>query len=232
MTKTEENIKKKKKNKNYFRKEHQEAIVKYANCNNIEVRNKLYNEVISPVFKELIDKVSHKYKFTSLPNVSGLKADCEVYLITILSNFDPNKGHKAFSYFTVVTKHWFFHKTKKNAKEQALMKKQEDISGYAEAEFLSESNPYHKNRELREYVEGLKEEMAYWSRCDLKPNERKVLEAIKILLDDPESIDIFNKKAIYLYIRELTGLNTKQVLNSLGKFRKRYSTFKRTWIGK
>ena len=44
-----------------------------------------------------------------------------------------------------------------------------------------------------------------------------------------EEIDIFNKKAIYLYLREITGLNTKQIVNSLKKFRKRYSTFKNDW---
>lgn len=63
----------------------------------------------------------------------------------------------------------------------------------------------------------------------MKPNEQKVYEAIKILLDSPDTIEIYNKKAIYLYIREITGLNTKQVVNNLNKMRVRYRVFKKKW---
>ena len=63
----------------------------------------------------------------------------------------------------------------------------------------------------------------------MKENDIKVYEAIKILFDSKEDIEIFNKKAIYLYLREITGLNTKQIVNSLKKFRKKYSNFKQDW---
>ena len=63
----------------------------------------------------------------------------------------------------------------------------------------------------------------------MKPNEEKVYKAIRILLENPDDIEIFNKKAIYLYIREMTGLNTKQVVNNLNKLRTRYRTFKADW---
>ena len=63
----------------------------------------------------------------------------------------------------------------------------------------------------------------------MKPNEEKVYKAVKILLDSPDDIEIFNKKAIYLYLREITGLNTKQVVNSLNKFREYYYDFKQDW---
>ncbi len=50
-----------------------------------------------------------------------------------------------------------------------------------------------------------------------------------ILMKDPDSIEIFNKKAIYLYIREITGLNTKQIVNNLHKVRMKYKTFRNDW---
>ena len=57
-----------------------------------------------------------------------------------------------------------------------------------------------------------------------------VLQAIKILLEDKDNPNlIFNKKAIYLYIRELTGLNTKQVVNNLNKIRTKYRVFRHRW---
>ena len=64
----------------------------------------------------------------------------------------------------------------------------------------------------------------------LKANEEKVLKAVKILLEDKDNPElIFNKKAIYLYIREITGLNTKQVVNNLNKLRAKYRVFKYRW---
>ena len=63
----------------------------------------------------------------------------------------------------------------------------------------------------------------------MKENDLKVYQAIIILFESKEDIEIFNKKAIYLYLREITGLNTKQIVNSLKKFRKKYFLFKGDW---
>ena len=63
----------------------------------------------------------------------------------------------------------------------------------------------------------------------MKENDLKVYKAIVILFESKEDIEIFNKKAIYLYLREITGLNTKQIVNSLKKFRKKYDYFKADW---
>jgi predicted RNA binding protein with dsRBD fold (UPF0201 family) len=63
----------------------------------------------------------------------------------------------------------------------------------------------------------------------LKENEQKVLDAILLLMNNLEQIEIFNKKAVYLYMREITGLNTKQIVGCLNKMRIRYRTFKSKW---
>ena len=72
-------------------------------------------------------------------------------------------------------------------------------------------------------------EIDSWDTGNLKPNERKVLEAVRTVLDNSENIEIFNKKAVYLYLREITGLNTKQVVNNLNKLRVKYRSFKSDW---
>ena len=63
----------------------------------------------------------------------------------------------------------------------------------------------------------------------MKENDLKIYKAITILFESKEEIEIFNKKAIYLYLREITDLNTKQIVNSLKKFRKRYYGFRNDW---
>ena len=108
---------KKKRTKNlYFTKVHEDAIVKYAKTNDRQMRSMLYIEYIQPAFDQMVDKIVYTYRFTTLPNIDYLKDDCKVWLTTILNKYDPDKGAKAFSYFSVVTKNWFIHKVKKTQK--------------------------------------------------------------------------------------------------------------------
>ena len=226
--KTKKKRAKKKKNI-YFTKMHEEAILKYIDCPDREERNVIYRDVIRPVFVEMINKIVFTYKFTNLPNVDSLKDECEIHLITILSNFDPSKGSKAFSYFSVITKNWFIAKVKKTAIQLRREAHYDEISKRVEMDHLAIYNQYDEQRTKREFMEHLWKEIEKWEKANLKENERKILEAIKILLSDAETIEIFNKKAIYLYIREITNLNTKQVLNNLKRFRFEYSNFKTKW---
>ena len=90
-------------------------------------------------------------------------------------------------------------------------------------------NTYIEERNKFEFLGHLKREVDHWLEMPLRANEKKTIQAIQILFEDSENIEIFNKKAIYLYIREITGLNTKQVVSSLNKIRKRYREFKKEW---
>ena len=104
---------KRKKGRIYFTKDHELAILDYIASEDPKVRNQIYRDIIRPVFVEMISKIVFTYKFTNLPNIVSLKDECEMHLVTILSNFDPAKGSKAFSYFSVITKNWFIAKVKK-----------------------------------------------------------------------------------------------------------------------
>ena len=113
--------KRKAKNKNYyFTKVHEDAIVKYANTEDRDLRGVLYEEYIQPAFDQMVDKIIYTYRFTTLPNIEYLKGDCKVWLTTILNKYDPNKGSKAFSYFSVVTKNWLIVKLSRHKKETEL----------------------------------------------------------------------------------------------------------------
>ena len=213
----------------YFTQEHQDAIVAFAKSDNHEEREKLYRDLIGPTFNELVDKIVFTYKFNSLPNIEVLKHECKVDLTTILGKFDPDKGSKAFSYFSVITKNWFIHKTKKTAKQREREVYLEDVKRESDFITLSEENQYHNKREYKEFWLSLREEIVNWEKMELKENEQKVLKAINILFDNAEDIPIFNKKAVYLYLREITGLNTKHIVNNLNKLRSKYELFRKKW---
>jgi len=218
----------------YFTKVHEQAIIDYCNTEDMKIRNALYKEFIGPVFDEMVDKIVYTYKFTTLPNIDVLREDCKNWLITVLNKFDPSKGSKAFTYFSVISKNWFIAEVKKTSKKAKRELHIDDY--YFSAEFgegaatqLITYNSYISDRTKYEFFTHLKEEIVGWKRLPLRPNEQKTIQAIEILFSESENIEIFNKKAIYLYIREITGLNTKQVVSSLNKIRKRYAEFKKEW---
>ena len=220
---------KKKKKNEYFTKEHENAIVQYALTDDRKVRTQLYIELIGPVFDEMVDKIVYTYKFTTLPNIDPLKEECKIWLTTILDKFNPDSGSKAFSYFSVITKNWFIHKVKRNSKKTKTELQYDEMPLEIEQEYLSTTNDYLERMEQYQFWQKLYSEMNEWEKLKLKDNERKVLQAVKILFENAHEIEIFNKKAIYLYLREITGLNTKQVVNNLNKIRIKYHNFKISW---
>ena len=149
--------------------------------------------------------------------------------MTVLGKFNPDKGSKAFSYFSVITRNWFIQKVKKNKKKNLREFELDELPKERELKHIAVHNGYDDEREKEEFWNHLWTEINHWDTDKLKENEKKVLEAIKILLESPDDIEIFNKKAIYLYMREITGLNTKQIVNSLNKMRKKYRIFKMKW---
>ena len=211
----------------YFTEVHEKAIIEYCATTDRYVKSQLYVNYIHPAFDEMVDKIVYTYKFNTLPNIDFLREECKAWLVTILDKYDSNRGSKAFSYFSVITKNWFIHKVKKTTKR---MKTEVVIDNMTIVEErLVTYNMYASNRQHEEFFKYLLENVDNWLEQADKPNDIKVLKAIKTLFEHSTEIEIFNKKAIYLYMREITDLNTKQIASSLTKLRLRYREFKTEW---
>jgi len=227
---TQKNPQKKRRKKNhYFTKDHENAIIQYTKSNCIRERTELYVNWIEPAFNEMVDKIVFTYKFTNLPNIDYLRDECKIWLMTVVDKFDASKGSKAFSYFSVITKNWFIHKVKRQQKRNKREIDYDNLSKSYEEKYLSTDESYITEREELEFWNSFYKELKSWDSSQMKDNDLKVYKAINILFESKEDIEIFNKKAIYLYLREITGLNTKQIVNSLKKFRKKYYNFKSDW---
>ena len=213
----------------YFTQEHEQAIIDYCGSNCNKLRTNLYVRWIQPAFDQMVDKIVYTYKFTTLPNIDELRCECKVWLTTILEKYDPNKGSKAFSYFSVITKNWFIHKVKQTTKRNQREVDYEDALKEVDPDKIVCYNEWENNQQNKEFWEKLWIEIDGWGTNDMKESEKKVFEAVKILLSSVDEIEIFNKKAIYLYLRELTGMNTKQVVSQLNKMRRKYKLFKSDW---
>lgn len=213
----------------YFTQVHEDAIIKYCSTDDMRVKEEVYNALIRPAFSQMVDKIVFTYRFTTLPDIDDLREECKGWLVTILAKFDPNKGHKAFSYFSVVTKNWFIHKVKKNKKRLEREVSFEAVDYDLERDLVDKGESFQDFTVRKEMMENLKEEMSSWQPDFTKEAEKKVYDAVMMLFDSADEIEIFSKKAIYLYLRELTGMNTKQIVSQLNKMRTRYRTFRKEW---
>ena len=104
-----------------------------------------------PAFDEMVNKIIFTYKFTNLPNIDVLRDECKIWLMTILDKYDPNKGSKAFSYFSVITKNWFIHKVKKQQKQNRTEINIDNIAKNYEEQYLSTEESYLSEREKDEF---------------------------------------------------------------------------------
>ena len=214
----------------YFTQVHEDAIVEYClEETTFKRKSELYEKLIQPAFSEMVDKIVYTYRFTTLPNIDELRDDCKVWLTTILAKYDPNRGSKAFSYFSVITKNWFIHQVKKNSKRNQREVEYDKAQQEIEKVMRTSDDTYLEKRIEREFWTSLWEEIDSWDSAIMNENERKVYNAIRIVLSSKDDIEIFNKKAVYLYLREITGLNTKQIVSQLNKMRKKYKNFKHRW---
>lgn len=238
-----------KKPNEYFTNEVQNAILAYVKTNSLTEKNTLYKEIIGPKLKELIDNVVQVYKFGSLPNISFLKEECLLYLIAQLSKFEEdkiskitNKKSKAFTYFTVVSKHWFFASYKKHKKRKYeeiniddLYKSGSTASGLNESrndsiDEIITYNEYDLELERYEFKEALLKEINLWK--DQFKNDlefQKTINSVYTLIENINEIEFFNKKGIFVYLRELTGLETKEISAALKKIAVLFRAFKNKW---
>jgi len=218
---------KKKTKRQYFTQVHEDAIIEYCQTSCRQRKEVLYRDFIQPAFDELVDKIVFTYKFTSLPNIGFLREECKSWLVTILDKYDQSRGSKAFSYFSVITKNWFIHRVKKTTKQMKTETPLADMTKVESAVIVE--NQVNAIREHAEFFCHLNERLDVWLLEADRENDIKLLKAIKTLFDHSEQIEIFNKKAIYLYMREITDLNTKQIASSLSRFKIKYREFRRDW---
>lgn len=209
----------------YFTKDTDRAIERFLSTKEPKERHEIFQNEIKPAFEKLIENLIFVYGFYNLDDVETLKRECLSNLYEMIPKFDPTKGTKGFSYFNVVAKNWFIQKTreknKKNKLESELHVDLDHESVSSDPNFVVQ--PYEEQVEERERWIMFYEAMDTWRDRLTKKAEKQVLEAVIFIMRNPDLVPIYNKKAVYLYLRELTSLNTKQVVVNLKKIKALYN---------
>ena len=221
------------KSKNYFTKETENAIVRYNNESNPEIRSNIYRDEIHYPFFKLTENIIHTFKFyyTEVDNIEHLQHEVITFLLTKMHLFNPEKGAKAYSYFGTIVKNWLIIYNTKNYKKRVQsapvddLYKDETYSYNLEDERIVDNLSHFMDNYI-EYVEDNFEDFFP------KGNDAKIADAILELFRKRESIEIFNKKALYIYIREIMATNGLEVKTpKITKIANRlYSLFKNNYI--
>ena len=204
----------KKKSKVYFGQHTQDAIIEYNEATSSVVRNKIYQERIHAAFDKLCENIIHTYKFYYFDTASdSVKHEVTSFLIMNMHKYDHNKG-KAFSYFGTIAKNWLILNNNNNYKRYKL---HTEPSGY---DAMKNSAKDYERKEYRaDLVEFFDDVVVWWennmNKVFTRPKDILVADAIVELIRTREMIENFNKKALYLLIREMTGMNTQHITRIL-----------------
>jgi len=206
--------KRKKKTKNqYFTQDTEDAIVRYNGSSDPEERSKIYQNGIHYGFFKLTENIIHTFKFyyTEVDNIEHLQHEVITFLLSKIHLFDPTRGAKAFSYFGTIAKRYLIIQNTQNYKKRVDKAPVEDLHHSLSHSYDMDYNPMEKD-DLSDFLD---EYLEYCTKniYDLFPKEKdaKVADAILEIFRKRESIDIFNKKAIYLYIREMVDVKTPHI---------------------
>ncbi len=206
----------------YFTEDTELAIVEYLASEYQSERNKIYNSRIHYSFYKLAENLIHTFKFyyTEVEDLEDLKHEVVTFLLEKLHYFKVGKG-KAFSYFSIVGKNYLILYNNKNyAKKKA---KVDLLEADTDNGVL---NTMENKERLKEKVEFLD---LFIDKVDRKlhvifnkQDDLKVADAVLTLFKKRESLEIFNKKALYIYIREITGCDTPAITKVTKVLKKYY----------
>lgn len=200
----------KKSKANYFTKETEEYIVKYNNSTDPEYRNKIFQEHIYLPFYKLAENIIHTFKFyyTDVDKLEDLKHEIISVLVEEkIMKFDPTKGAKAYSYFGTIVKRWLINYNNKNYKKLLKMGSFDSIQESFDDSEVDLDKPSAKS--LSKFVDEWVKDSYETLDGDFKhQKDKQIADAVLTLFKSRADLDIFKKKALYIYIREMTGCNT------------------------
>ena len=221
MSKTATPVKKiKKKTKNYyFNQTTENAIIRYNKTDNATLKNTIYTQHISYAFDKLAENIIHTFKFYYFDVPSEqVKHEVVSFLVMNMHKFKEGKG-KAFSYFSIVAKNYLILHNNKNYKNYKIHDKMEVLDW---GNNIRDSQQRHEISDFnKEYVT---EMLAYWDNnlTNIFRRQKDILvaDAVLEMFRRRDNIENFNKKALYILIREMTGSKTQHITRIVNLMKK------------
>jgi len=224
----------------YFTQSTEDAIIRYNNETNLEIRNKIYREHIEYPLQKLVENVFNRFGFTYFETGPlEVQKEALAHLVANLGKYDPNrvsktfgkfKKSKAFSYFSVIAKNWFILLNNNNYKRfQSHVEISEEHSENTIQ--LQHVDKHYAEQETSEFISLTIE---FWeenvSKIFPKKRDLNIANAVVELIRNSHRIDAFNKKALYLYIRDISDCKTQQITKVINRMKQYHKNIYRMYL--
>lgn len=223
----------------YFTQETEDAIISYNNEENLDIRESLFREKILHAFEKLVENVFNTFKFSYFEtSPQDVQKECLTHLVANMHKFDPNRQSKndpnkkstAFAYFSIIAKHYLILLNNTNYKKfNQNVEISEDRDEHTIQ--LQQDDKYYAQQEMSDFIRLIIE---FWEKnidkIFTKQRDLNIANAVVELFRNSERIDAFNKKALYLYIREMAMCKTQQITKVINKMKQYHDTIQKSYI--
>lgn len=213
----------------YFGKDTELDIIRYNSLTDEGERSQLYEQSIHPALNKLVENVIHKYKFYYYESTyEDLKHDTVLYLHERLSKYSQTKG-KAFSYFTIVARNYLIVRTTENYESQV---NRDPLL------IIDERRNIATEVMIKERQDLLSDFMKEWStwgidhveRLFARERDQRIADAVFVLFRNCENIDNYNKKALYILIREQADVRTQYITRVINRLREIFNEMSEDYL--
>ncbi len=209
--------KKKAKRKVYFGKEVQDAIIEYNSTESSSEKNIIYGTRIHAAFDKLAENIINTFKFTYFNDpFQDVKHEVVAFMVMNMHKYDHTKGSKAFSYFSVVAKNYLILHNNNNYKKLKTHDGMDVLDRHRGKDSHYESDFMTFIDEITEYFDN------NMNTIFKKNRDLRIGYAIIDLMKQRDDIENFNKKALYILIREMTDVETAHITSVVNVLKKHY----------
>jgi hypothetical protein len=214
----------------YWGELQESAIIEFNTSDETNSKHRVYNDIILPAFSKLIENIYYTYNFNKiLFDYQQTRHEAMAHLYEKLGKFDPTSGAKSFSYFGTIVKNWMIQQS--NAAKKQVFVDNENVDTVVFDKSMEYYEDIEKTKDDYAFIEGL------IGRFDdlmiqesLNRDDIAVLEIINDIMKNYHKFNIYNKKQLYIYVREATDLPSRKITKSIKKIKKTYMVLKDEYI--
>lgn len=215
----------------YFTDDTEKAIIEYNLTTDLILKNDIYINKIHYPFSKLVENIYNTFKFSYFKTSPfDVQKECLSHLVEHINKFDPNRKSKihpdkkarAYSYFSIVAKNFLILLNNGNYKEfNQNLEIGEDREEHTVQ--LQHSDKHHIQSEMNDFMRLM---VNYFEnnvdKIFSKSKDIEIANAIIELLRSSDKIEIYNKKMLYLYVRELSDCKTQSITKIINKMKLHY----------
>lgn len=223
----------------YFTQETEDAVILYNKTEDPILREQIFRDRILQPFQKLVENVFNTFKFSYFETgPQDVQKECLTHLVANMHKFDPSRTSKAnpkkkttaFAYFSIIAKHYLILLNNTNYKkfnQNVEISEERDENTIQ----LQQDDKYYAQKELTDFIKLV---IDFWEKnvgkIFTKQRDLNIANAVVELFRNSDRIDAFNKKALYLYIREIASCKTQQITKVINRMKQYHDTIQKSYV--